>query len=62
METAPGTLPGISLPTVGSRGECLVEREPGTSGAAETRELCSEAIFVSPGLCQWPGWSDRCDP
>lgn len=25
METAPGTSPGISLPTVGSRGECLVK-------------------------------------
>lgn len=61
METALEALPGTSLHTVGSRGECL-SRGLGTSEAAKTMEHCSEAIFVSPGLCQWPGWSGRCDP
>lgn len=45
METAPGTLPGISLPTVRSRGECLVEGwglqgQPRPGISAQRLSLC----------------------
>lgn len=45
MESAPGTLPGTSLPTVGSQGECLAEDwglrgRPRPGRSAQSLSLC----------------------
>lgn len=32
----------------------------GEAMPVKARELCSEALLVFPGLCQWLGWSGRC--
>lgn len=55
----PEPCPGLRCPPqeVGVSGRAMVIRE---AMSVKASELCSEALFVSPGLCQWPGWSGRC--
>lgn len=55
----PEPCPGLRCPPqeVGVSSKAMVMRE---AMPVKASELCSEALFVSPGLCQWPGWSGRC--